>query len=211
MKKIVLLTLLTFLVGICCSNDALAQTKKKKKGDVNDEYFDESGGFKHRLWYGGNFGLNFSGSSGYSAFSISVYPMVGYKVFDFWSVGPRVGISYTYLKGYPANRPQNIASVSLVDYSAGIFTRLKFLQTFFAHIEYEYQNYQGLPNGDLVVDSNNKVITGRVGQDNFYIGAGYNSSAGLWGYEIAILYNVLQPENSLTLPFDFRIGFTYNF
>ena len=44
----------------------------------------------------------------------------------------------------------------------------------------------------------------------FTSGAGYNSG-GLWGYEIMILYNANQPENTIDSPFEYRIGFTYKY
>ena len=53
---------------------------------------------------------------------------------------------------------------------------------------------------------------GRVaGQPDEREGAGYSDGNGVWGYEISLLYNVLQEENTLSLPLDFRFGITYNF
>ena len=56
MKKIIQLSLLIGALMLCFNIESSAQygygkKKKKKKTVKNDEYFDESGGFAHKLWY----------------------------------------------------------------------------------------------------------------------------------------------------------------
>src|SRR5690349_9643560 len=86
--------LLTLILAVFTANLS-AQSNKK---DV-DKYFDESGGFKHRLWYGGGFNLGYQGGSDYSIFNIGITPMIGYKIIPRVSFRPRLGIDYSYIKG----------------------------------------------------------------------------------------------------------------
>ena len=190
-------------------------TSPNKKSKKADDYFDESGGFKHRLWYGGNVILNFGGSNGESSFTFGVTPMIGYKIVGGLSAGPKFGVIHTILKAY--NDRGTISSLGLTNYSVGAFSRFKFLKTFFLHAEHEYANTAGYfinpsdPYERLQTDANGKALKSRQGQQNTYIGAGYNAG-GLISYEILLLYNLSpQPQNSLNLPIDIRFGFTYNF
>lgn len=182
-----------------------------KKSKTTDEYFNESGGFKHRLWYGGNFILNYSGSNGQSAFTIGATPMVGYKIIGGLSAGPRLGIVYTSIKGYDTRN--QISTVGLTDYTIGAFARYKFLKNFFVHGEHQYvsaQFYGEDSFGRIILDANNKPFKDRQGRQSSNVGVGYNSG-GLIGYEVALLYNLNPPANTIQQPFDIRIGFTYNF
>ena len=207
MKNKMLVFLLIFCFVGMLSNEAYAQ-RKKKRSTTTDEYFDESGGFKHRLWYGGNLSLNYSGN----AFNIGISPMVGYKILEPLSVGPRFKIDY-YWERLQTFSGTNVDFKS-TSYGFGAFTRAKFLQTFFGHVEFEYENSEVADrvNGQIVADPNDAsaILTTREGRNNFYIGAGYNSGGEI-GYEIMILYNLNHPKDSNLLPIDFRVGFTYKF
>lgn len=204
MKKFLLLSFLSILFISAFSDGAYAQQRgKKKKSSKTDEYFDESG-FVNKLWYGGGIILGFSGSNNESLFTFGLSPMVGYKVLDdLISIGPRVGFEYNH---YRVDLGQVYKNSSL-SYSVGAFTRIKAFPNFFAHMEYEYQNTEFIDRFD---SAQGKLITRRVTYDNVYIGAGYNSG-GLLGYEIMLLYNVNQAENTVDSPFDIRAGFTYKF
>ncbi len=205
MKKFLLLSLLSVLFITAFSDDAYAQRRgtKKKKSSRTDEYFDESG-FVNKLWFGGGIILGFSGSNNESLFTFGLSPMVGYKVLDdLISIGPRVGFEYNH---YRLDLGQVYKNSSL-SYSVGAFSRIKAFPNFFAHLEYEYQNTEFIDGFDNV---QGKLTTSRVTYDNVYVGAGYNSG-GLLGYEIMLLYNVNQPENTVASPFDIRAGFTYKF
>lgn len=208
MKRILQLCMLIAVLLMAFQHDAMAQSrgKKKKKQTKTDQYFDDSGGFSHRLWYGGGFNLNFGGGFGVSQFNIGVSPMVGYKITDNFSVGPRVSVLYTDLRVRDFNN--RVYRAGLVDWSVAAFTRYKFLDFLFAHVEYGVERISftdGTVSGD-------KLVTGTRQQDNFFIGAGYNSnSGGLWGFEISLLYNVLLPDNSPNTPFDIRFGVNYKF
>ncbi len=186
-------------------------TKKKTTAKKTDDYFDESGGFKHRLWYGGGFDLGLNSTQGYSLFRIGVTPMVGYKIIGGLSAGPRIGVTYTSIR--TADNTGKVNSVGLTDYSVGVFTRYKAFENFFAHAEYEYASQQFVADngsGGILVGPDGKPFTQRIGRPNYYAGIGYNSG-GIFGYEIMGLYNFNLPKNTTDQPFSLRIGFTYKF
>ncbi len=169
--------------------------KKKPKTEQTDDYFDESGGFIHRLWYGGMVNFQIGGDGfGNNALLLGLSPMVGYKFTDYLSVGPRLTMNYyeVYLPG---------PNVKIMQWGIGGFGRAKFTPSLFAHIEYETLRLDGL--GDTLVAENT--------DENFYAGVGYNSAMGNgFGYEILGLYNFME-ENESNVPIEIRIGFTYNF
>jgi len=129
--------------------------------------------------------------------------MVGYKIFEQFSVGPRASLLYYSYRAELGGG--KIGKANPLIWSAGAFARFKVIQAIFLHAEYEYKN------DAFFSISGNEINVLREGVNNFYVGGGYNSSNGVWGYEISILYNVNAPENSIQQPFDYRIGFTYNF
>ncbi|MEM1320158.1 MAG: hypothetical protein AAGG75_07875 [Bacteroidota bacterium] len=202
-----LILALAFFINI---SNADAQRKRRSS---NDEYFDESGGFVHRLWYGGGFNLGFSGNNAFNIFNIGISPMVGYKIIDNVSIGPRVNLQYVHIKGQGSDG--GIHTSQQLNYGLSAFSRFKFLENFFAHLEFEYESNKA-PNvlasnpNILAIDRNGDVITTRQNRENFYIGAGY-TSGGIFAYEILILYNTSVPDDSFESPFDYRFGFTYNF
>jgi hypothetical protein len=185
-----------------------ATTNPNKKTKKADDYFDESGGFKHRLWYGGNFNLGFSGGQGQSVFVIGVTPMVGYKIIGGLSAGPRLGVTYTSYKGFDSRG--YATSLGLTEFSAGPFVRYKLFKNFFVQGEHEFlRSYEEDASGNILLGSDNKPI--RQGRQNTYGGVGYTSGGGLIGYEISLMYNFTLPSTSFKQPFDIRFGFNYNF
>lgn len=218
MKKILKITMLLLaclmIVGVTDVEAQYGKKKKKKKTkekvemseDEDDgDYFDESGGkFTDKLWYGGGFTLGFAGDNNTSVFGLGISPMVGYKITEKLSIGPRVVVDYTM---YKTRLGGEVQRVDLVTYGGGVFGRFKAFRSIFAHVEYAVLN-QAFPASN----SFNDLVTFREVTNNFYIGAGYNSSVGGGlGYEILLLYNTLEPDDSIDLPIDFRIGFTWNF
>lgn len=134
--------------------------------------------------------------------------MVGYKIIDEISVGPRFKIDYYQEK------IQGSFNYKSTSWGAGLFARGKIFQNVFGHVEYEFENLE-VPDyvgGQLQLDPNdpNDILTERENRNNFYIGLGYNSG-GLIAYEIMVLYNVLESDSSERLPWDLRFGFTYKF
>ncbi len=181
---------LTFALSLGAS-DIQAQSSRRKT----------SSSFAQQLWYGGGAGLGFQSFNQQSSFLIALFPMMGYKITDAISLGPRLGISYQYIK---IRGQRETFKFNPVELSGAIFARAKVYRQIFGHAEYEIANEKnafiinGIPT--LVKETAN----------NFYIGAGYNSG-GKFASEISILYNLLEDENSLDVPFSIRAGFTYNF
>lgn len=205
MKKAIFFGLAIMALMLAFSTDTYAQ--KKKKSSKNDQYFNESGGFAHRLWYGGGLTLGFGSDNFQSVFQFGVSPMVGYKIIDRWSVGPRMSIIYSNLRYRPFDQ---VYTANPISWGAGVFTRFKALDFLFAHVEYEYER-EAYITGQI--DSNNDLEVFHRQRNNMYLGLGYSSSSpgSPWGFELLLLYNVNTPKDVLELPFDIRAGVTYNF
>ncbi|MEM1118937.1 MAG: hypothetical protein AAGJ18_00725 [Bacteroidota bacterium] len=192
------------LLLICCLSiqlDAQRRDNNRNRNENTEDYFDESGVGSFRFWYGGGIGLNFG--SGFnvfvgqntSQFNFSISPMVGYKLTPEFSVGPRVELIYTHLR--VGGGTNNVRKFNFLDYGVGAFARYKLFQQFFLHTEYQVESIQQ-PDGP------------RFSQNNFFLGGGY-TSGGQIGYEISILWDLIEDENTINLPIDYRIAFTYNF
>lgn len=201
MKKIFNLSILILLLVALISVDGNAQygykkKKKKKKRKEKTEQVD----FTKNLWYGGGMQINFGSNQFYSQFIFGLSPMVGYKITDRLSVGPRISAT---LYNFRIQTFTGVEKRTPVSWSVAAFTRYKILSMLFTHLEYEYQNEAFLDgNLNTAYDKNN----------NLFLGLGYTSSSGgPIGYEFLLLYNFLIPENSITNPFDFRVALTYNF
>ena len=152
-----------------------------------------------QLWFGGNIGLGFSNSQFGSRFYIGLAPMVGYKITDEWSVGPRFDLSYTHIRQPSTSM---IDKVSFFNVGAAVFTRYKVFTNFFAHVETGINNIPYLDR-----DAMGNLIVVREQRQTVYVGIGYTAGGG----EIVLLYDLNAPQNTAELPFDFRFGFNYNF
>ena len=190
-----------------------------------DKYFEENGSLAGRLWYGGGFNLALAGSGDYNQFVFGLAPMVGYKVTDDFSVGPRFGFDYQYVRGNaaafsPSYSDPNSQFVGFTNekkgtfsVSGGIFARYKAFRSFFAHLEFELQNRELFleDSGYLIYETApQQLLTIKETRENFYAGIGYTSGYPL-GFEMLLLYNFNTPENTIELPFDLRFGINYNF
>ena len=184
--------LIIFMIGLSFNVEA----QRDGREDV-DDYFDESGVGGFRFWYGGGLGLGFSGGTFSNQFNLSVSPMVGYKITPEFSVGPRGELSYTHFRTNDGRG--GVEKYNFFNYGIGAFSRYKLFQQFFIHAEYQIESRQ-------LLQGVNKI---RRSRNNFYVGAGY-TSGGLVGYEISLLWNLLE-EDTIDLPIDYRIAFTYNF
>ncbi|MEP7195461.1 MAG: hypothetical protein ABI851_03015 [Saprospiraceae bacterium] len=164
--------------------------------------------WKDKMWYGGGINLQLyqaalSTNVVGNIFEFGVSPIAGYKVKNWWSVGPRIEISY--VGGRFSNSP-NVLKLNGFNYGFGAFTRLKFLKVIFAHIEYSTISTIYI-TGNVV---NNRIETKREFKPHFLTGLGYNPT-GLWSYEFYIMYDFLSDPNSTQLPIQYRAGITYNF
>ena len=140
-----------------------AQRERKTK---NDEYFDESGNFASRLWYGGGFNLGFTGSSAYNVFGIGISPMVGYKIIENISIGPRASFNYTHIKG--TGTDNRIHKIQPIDFGLGAFGRFKVIENFFGQVEFEWESVEQFGTdgfGRIAVDSEGNAVTQRQSRE----------------------------------------------
>lgn len=157
-----------------------------------------------RIWYGGNvpLGLGF-GSSTLIQFGIS--PMLGYKITPDFSIGPRVGFLYSYYSQRLVNG--QVESVQPLSWTAGVFSRYKFVDRFFAHLEYEYEN-EAVP-----YYTSNGFEVQRYDANNLHIGLGLlqGGGGGAMRSEILLLYNVNPSPYSSQSPISLRFGLNWHF
>ena len=213
MKKALQLFLLVAVLMTAFTTSADAQRKKKKKSSRTDDYFDDKGTFKDRLWYGADVSLGFAGLNGQSSFSAGIAPMVGYKLTENFSVGPRLEVLYTGAR--INNAPNPDVKFNATNYGLGAFTRLKILQMYFLQFEYQalsednpVLNAGGFPTYD---PTTNSLITDRSTASHYYIGGGYSSSMGLIGFQATILWDLSEEFSSNNIPIVTRIGLNYKF
>lgn len=201
MLKLNSTTILIFFISILSFHNLEAQNNNSRVN--NKSSLKEGGKFSDNLWFGGGINLGFASSANASLFSFGLAPMVGYKFTPDFSIGPRVGFTFSNYKYKFGSKVDNIA---LFDFSEGLFARYKFFNVVFAHVEYDFTQKQV---EDL--DFNGNLIKYSVYGSDAFVGLGYNSGDGGFGTEIYILYNLLAESNTLSQPFEFRIGLTYNF
>jgi hypothetical protein len=195
-RKHIILSSILITSGILLFTQDLSAQSRSRSSKKNTE-------LASRLWYGGGLGLGFQSFGDQSTFLFALYPMAGYKITEAISVGPRIGLAYQYIKtrGFDGR----IYKFNPLELSGAVFGRAKVFQPIFAHVEYEIVNERRPVYNQAGIPSIGSSL-----QNNFYIGAGYNSG-GKFASEFYILYNVLEEENTLDLPFVIRGGITYNF
>jgi hypothetical protein len=175
-----------------CFTTGFSQNRNKKGTDFGD-----------LLWYGGSAGLGYQSYQSQNSFLFALYPMIGYKLNESFSIGPRIGLAYQYFKSIGADgKTYNFHPFEI---SGALFGRAKVYRAFFAHLEYEVAQEK-----NPVRDFNGIPFIIKETENNFYIGGGYNSG-GRVASEIYILYNVLEDVNSIEVPWVIRFGFTYKF
>ncbi len=155
------------------SQSAFAQKDRDKK---------EPSEFATRLWYGGGIGLGFSSGNNvfggsYSVFQFGLAPMVGYKIVEPLSVGPRVSFTYSSFK------QSGFKATSLFNVDAGIFVRYRVFQGLFLQAEGSNEWYQ-----DVFIGSTDKIKRTRFNK-RLGLGWNFNGGNGGGGSEIGILYN----------------------
>ena len=191
------------MTAFTTSADAQYKRKKKKKSSKTDEYFDDQGSFTDRLWYGADVSLGFTGFNGQTSFRAGIAPMVGFKVTENLSVGPRAEVLYTAFR--IANGGTDL-KLNATDYGIGAFSRLKILQLYFLQFEYQRLNSE-IP----FLDNTGAIFSERDGNNHYFIGGGYTSSAGLVGFQVTALWDLSQEFTSTNIPIVTRIGLNYKF
>ena len=171
---------------------------------------------KSKLGFGVNLGnIAFAGS----AFELGLSPNIAYKLNEALAVGFMLKLNYFYQK-----YPQYDLKYSAFDFGPTVFTRWKpllklekatpFMQGLFIQAEYE-RAYPARPAYDsagnlLLNDDGTRIQTERIGEDYLYIGLGAASGYPLSTF-FSIHYNVIDKIELSRSPFDYRIGFTYNY
>ncbi|MGB3948679.1 MAG: hypothetical protein WBM13_11895 [Bacteroidia bacterium] len=117
--KITLVSIGILIFSFSFAQDSSMVRKKKPKPDFMD-----------KLFWGGNFGLQFGTAS-----FVELSPLVGYKVTPKFSLG--VGVTYQYysFKDRFYNFETNV-------FGGRVFSRYLFTDYLFAHAEYEYLNLE---------------------------------------------------------------------
>lgn len=190
---------LLILAG-CMLVSQLATAQRVRDKDAPKEAEKEPAALKSKIWYGGGIQLGFNSYFGSNVFSFGLSPMVGYKIIEQISVGPRVEMTYASVKqsGYKA--------VSLFDVDAGVFVRFRVFRGLFLQGELSNEWYQEALSG-----SEEKLKNQRFNQR---LGAGWNFGSGQGGgSEIGVFYNfaIADDVNSYENPLGYRFGFTWNF
>jgi hypothetical protein len=201
------------LIMLCAFSLTLAAqgtTEEEARDDLdyynteNDRVQDQRGDtFGENLWFGTGAQLGFQGGNNTSFFQIGLSPIVGYKLNNFLSVGPRGSFAYN---SYKEDFGNGEFKASFVTWSAGAFARAKIVYPFFAHVEYsllnEVQNFDA--NGDAVRSTRTiPFLGGGISQ-----GGGQGGGAG---YEILILFRLSQADRIGDAPFELRTGLNFNF
>jgi hypothetical protein len=173
----------------------------------SDDYFDESGGFKHHLQY--MFHTNYSIFQIFGgSFSLRLDPSVGYKINKWASAGLTTGIVYSYDRFTNPNTGAPIV-LKQIDYSYGVYGRAKLFNTgIYIHTDYKLASYER-PFQD---QAGNVFKLKQANQQECNVGAAYRTGGAGWGTELVLLYDVMHTTDSFKQnPLDFKLGMTYNF
>ncbi len=175
MKKLVCLTLmfLVFMASLSAQEDSLVPKQnpyhKGPKKPITDKFY-----------FGGNLGLTFGTYT-----SISIWPMVGYKITPKLSAGLQPGFDYVKYN-YGGNTEESS------NYGIKIFSRYRIIPQFYFHAEYDYINYE------IYTWSNqNDYLKSRENVPFLFLGGGLSQQLGenSWMY-VQILFDVIQDGNS---------------
>ncbi|EAZ81246.1 hypothetical protein [Algoriphagus machipongonensis] len=153
------------------------------------EIYSDSIPFKDRLYFGGNFGMQFG-----TVTLLDISPLVGVMITPKLSSG--LGITYQYFndKRYYGGESSS--------YGGRIFTRYNVLPNIFVHGEYERLNFD---NYNLLTDEFE-----RIWANSLFLGGGYFAPFGpRGGANFTFLYNVLHDNlrSPYAEPYVIRVGF----
>jgi hypothetical protein len=147
--------------------------------------------FRDRLFFGGNFGLQFGTQT-----IIEVAPIVGYRLTDRLAAG--VGGKYIYyrFRSAPFEYSTNM-------YGGSVFARYNILENLFAYTEYEILNLDA-------PDPLNPYALRRTNVTSVFVGGGYRQLLGTRSsLNLMLLYNLNESTNSPYQNPILRIGFGF--
>lgn len=197
------------------SATATAQTTEEQARQDLDYYSsseerarDNAGGGD--IWWGTGAILGFNSNNFESIFRIGLTPIVGYKINNILSIGPRGSFTYTaYRQSFSGGAAD--LKANFFEWSVGPFARAKVFNfggggnQIFVHAEYN------LNNEVTAFDANDDPI--RRTRAIPFLGAGLNQGGGpgAGGFEILVLFRLSSADQIGDRPFEFRTGFNFNF
>ena len=151
--------------------------------------------FRDRLFFGGNFGLQFGNVT-----NIDISPLVGYRITPKFSAG--LGITYQYIRYNDFDYNTSVYGGRL--FSRFIVTGPNAPTNVFIHAEYEILNGDVINPNTLLIEKD--WVPGAFAGLGFIQGIGGRAAFGL-----TVLYNFLyDPERSFYgSPWVVRAGFTF--
>lgn len=165
------------IIMIALTTNLVAQDSVR----VNPYFQKPKSDFSQRLYFGGSVGLTFGTYT-----SISIWPLVGYKMTPKLSVGIQPGYEYLRYNYYGLKYKSN-------NYGMRVFNRFRFINQAFTHVEFAYIK------NEL---SWNDQVTNEKETDNFWVpflflGGGYVQNLGGAGsVYFQVLFDVINDENS---------------
>ncbi len=206
---------LSLLFLLCCAVvlPLSAQTTEEREAERDLDYYNQErnrqattndGNFGSQLWYGAGAQLVFFSNNFESLFQVGLSPIVGYKINNILSVGPRGSIAYNaYRQTLGGGIPDFKAKYWT--WSAGAFARAKVFLPFFVHAEYSLLSEVNR------FDNNGNAL--RSTRAIPFLGAGISQGGGpgMTGFEILVLFRLTQADRIGDSPFQFRTGINYNF
>jgi len=206
--KPILIALFSLMLLMLCTSVEAQRSRIKSNKKAQERNIDEDRETVRKqdrklidqLWFGGTVNLFWTNGNGFSQFLFGLAPMVGYKVTDKLSFGPRIEIQYTAFKIQTG--PDNNETFSNLNFGGFGFGRYKIFKKVFIHVE------SGITTQPI-------LRTNAVGDPEFvrelrqpvFAGLGYSEG----GTEIYLLYDFNDPDRNLRFPLDYRFGFNYNF
>lgn len=151
--------------------------------------------WRDKLYVGGGLGLSF-GDVDY----VEVAPLVGYEL------NPRIALGGGAFYRWTSD-DRYAPSVDTTDYGGSVFARIHIVPPIYAHVEYEFTDYEYATVAGSSV---------RASESNFLVGAGFfQPTGGRGGFYASALYNLTYDANDPTSPYDspwvYRVGFTIGF
>ena len=174
MKRIIITAFLLLFAAVALQAQIYYEEEKEELDSVT---------FWDRVYFGGNFSMNFGSDFTFVDFS----PLAGYMVNSDFSVG--LGATYSYLsREYILIPSGNRFKVGSSIYGGRTFLRHNIFENLFVHTELEAVNVE-FPNSDSSRSTVREWVPG------FFVGGGiFQPLFGKGGVNVTILYNFLHDD-----------------
>ncbi len=201
-----------FLLGLlllsCSVMPVFGQSSRKDKDDKEES----------RIGFGINIGnIRFYNST----FEFGLAPNIAYRLAEPLAVGFMLKTDYYFAK-YRDPFTNKAYKFSAFDFGPTVFARYKplwnwdsgtpFLKGIFLQAEYEraFLKREAVDSGGGVIVVGDKIQKETFQQNYMYVGLGASSGYPFSTF-VSIHYNLLDEYDSIRYPFNYRIGFTYNY